>query len=187
MKRMILVAMMMAAVCAQAETKIGTVNMLKLVRNHSSYEANQQLLQTTQKDYQKKLDKLKEAAESLANEGKKMAEQARSPMLAAAAKAKLEKDLADMQQKFMQAQQDLRAEAMRSEQELSDLESRLLKATTDDLNTRLQSFAVQNGYAMIVNVTACPYADKKLDVTDEVLKSMGVDPTKAKEFSDEGK
>ena len=187
MKKLILVATMLAAVCAQAEMKVGTVDLLKLVRNHSSYDSNHQLLETTQKDYQKKLDKMKDAAESLANEGKKMAEQARSPMLAAAAKQKLEKDLADLQQKFMAAQQELRVEAVRSERELSDLEGRLMKSTTDDINAKLQAFAVQNGYDLILNETACPYAKKELDVTNEVLKSMGVDPAKAKEFSDEGK
>lgn len=187
MKTLIMAAVLAVSLAAQAEGKIGTVDMLKLVRNHSSYESNKTLLAETQKDYQKKIDRMKEEIDSIQEEGKKISEKLRNPMLAAAAKTKAEKELADVQTKYLNAQQRFRTEAMRSEQELADLETRLLKATTEDLTAKIETFAEANGYDMVINVTACPYASKKLDVTLEVLKSMGIEGENVKEFGDESK
>lgn len=187
MKTLIMAAVLAVAAVAQAECKIGTVDMLKLVRNHTSYDSNRTLLTETQKDYQKKIDRMKDEIDSIQEEGKKLSEKLRNPMLAAAAKTKTEKEMAEVQSKYLNAQQRFRTEAMRSEQELADLEARLLKATTEDLTAKLQTFAEANGYDLIVNVTACPFASPKLDVTTEVLKSMGIEGDNIKEFGDEGK
>ena len=187
MKNLLTVLVLAAAMAVQAECKMGTVDMLKLVRNHSSYDSNKTLLAETQKDYQKKIDRMKEEIDSIQEEGKKLSEKLRNPMLAEAAKKKTEKEMADVQTKYINAQQRFRSEAMRSEQELADLEARLLKATTEDLQGKIKEFAEQNGYDLIVNVTACPYASEKLDVTLAVLKVMGVEGDKVKEFGDESK
>ena len=187
MKKLIMVAAIAAAICAQAETKVGTVDMLKLVRNHASYDSNRTLLTDTQKDYSKKLEKIKTELEELQKDGQKKADQYRNPMMAQAAKDKLEKELTEIQQKLMQGQQRLRNEAMRSEEEMQKLETRLLKAASDDIRKKLADFAKQAGYTIILDASACPYADKSTDVTDAMLKVMGVDPTKAREATDEGK
>ena len=184
-KVLTMVAVAGAAMVAQA--KIGTVDMLKLVRNHASYETNKTLLTETQNDYQKNIDRIKDEIDSLQEEGKKLTEKVRNPMLAAKAKEQLEKELGAVQNKYIAAQQKFRSEAMRSEQELADLEARLLKTTTEDLQKKITAFAKENGYEMIVNVTACPYASPEIDVTAAVLKAMGVDVEKAREWTDEGK
>ena len=187
MKKLLMGLALAAAMAAQAECKVGTIDMLKLVRNHSSYDSNKTLLSETQKDYQKKIDRMKEEIDSIQEEGKKLSEKLRNPMLAEAAKKKTEKELGDMQNKYISAQQRFRSEAMRSEQELADLETRLLKATTEDLQTKIKAFAEKNGYDLILNVTACPFASDKLDVTLEVLKEMGIEGEQVKEFGDEVK
>jgi Skp family chaperone for outer membrane proteins len=76
---------------------------------------------------------------------------------------------------------------MRSQQEMQGHEARLLKATTEDLRKKIESYAAENGYDMILDVTAVPYAKPALDVTPAILKSMGVDPEKAKDEKNEGK
>ena len=65
---------------------------------------------------------------------------------------------------------------LRSQQDLQDLEGRLLKATTEDLREKINAFAAANKYDLIVDITAAPFASEKLDVTPAILKSMGVDP-----------
>ena len=42
---------------AFAGMKIGTINMVDLVKLHPSYETNKALLKSTDKDYKEKLDK----------------------------------------------------------------------------------------------------------------------------------
>ena len=121
------------------------------------------------------------------SEGKQLAEQLRNPMLADKAKADLEKQLLDIQQKLIGVEQRYRAEAMRCRQDLQDLEGRLLKTTTDDLRRRLAKFAEEKGYDLVLDRSAAPFAKPSFDVTDAVLLAMGVDPKDAKGRDDEGK
>ena len=186
MKNLLFLAMMVAAMAASAEMKLGTVDMLLLVKNHPNYDSNKTLLTSTDKDYQKKLEKIKSEGDSLQNEGKKLMDQMRNPMLTAKAKADIEKQLGDIQQKLMGIEQRYRSEAMRCRQDLQDLEARLLKTTTDDLKKRIAKYAAANGYDLILDSNAAAYATSTLDVTDAMLKNLGVDPKEAK-GRDEGK
>lgn len=178
MKKLVLVAALAATAMAFADLKIGTVDMMALVRNHSSYEPNRKLLAETEKDYTKKLDAIKAEADEIQEEGKNLADQLRNPLLAQAAQKKLEKELVDIQAKFVNAQQRLRSEMMRSQQDLQDLENRLLKATTEDLHERIDAFAASEGYDLILDVTAAPFTKKDLDVTEAILATMGVSVAK---------
>src|SRR5574344_2917107 len=90
---MILAAVAAIAVSATADMKIGVVDMMKLVRNHPNYESNRALLNSTDKDYKKKLDAIKSDGEKLQEEGKTFAEQVRNPMLTVKAKGEIEDKL----------------------------------------------------------------------------------------------
>ena len=160
---------------AFAEMKIATVEMMTLVRSHSQYESDRSLLVETEKDYQKKLDKMRAELDSLQAEGRKVADQAKNPMLSQAAKDKIEKEIIDIQNRFLAGQQKLRAEVVRSQQDLQDLEARCLKRTTGDIRAKLAEFAEKNGYDLILDSAAAHYSKKSMDVTDLVLKAMGVE------------
>ena len=176
----------MAAMAVSAEMKLGTVDMMLLVKNHPNYDSNKTLLTSTDKDYQKKLEGIKSEGDKLQDEGKKLMDQMRNPMLTAKAKADIEKQLGDIQQKLIGIEQRYRSEAVRCRQDLQDLETRLLKTTTDDLRKRIAKYAAANGYDLIFDSNAAAYATKTLDVTDAMLKDLGVDPKDAK-GRDEGK
>ena len=186
MKKLTFVAMLVSAMAASAEMKVGTVNLMLLIRNHPNYDANKELLTSTDKDYQKKVEAIKTEGETLQAEGKKIAEQLRNPMLAAKAKADVEKQLMEIQQKLIGIEQRYRAEVTRCRQDLQDLEGRLLKTTTDDLRKRLAKFAEKKDYDLIIDKTAAPFAKAKFDVTDAMLQEMGIEPKDAK-GRDEGK
>ena len=188
MKKLICSALAAMTLATFAEMKIGTVDMYTLVRNHPSYDTNKKLLQDTEKDYKRHFDTLKEELDQMQEEGKKKADEYRNPMLAAAAKSKLETELMALQQKAVAHQQKMRSEAARSQQELSDLEGRLLKAQTEDLKARVRNFATKNGYDLILDGASALYQGPDFDVTDAVLVEMGVDPKAAKEkMKDESK
>lgn len=185
-KKILLTAALIAANLAIADLKVGTVDMLLLVRNHPNYESNKALLKSTDKDYQKKLDAIKADGEKLQEEGKKLAEQVRNPMLTTKAKADIEGQLMDIQKKLMGIEQRFRSEALRCRQDLQDLESRLLKTTSDDLRKRIAKYAEANGYDLICDLNAVAFAKAEMDVTDAMLQVLGVDPKQAK-GRDEGK
>ena len=186
MKNLVFALTLVAAMAASAELKLGTVDMMLLVKNHPNYESNKALLESTDKDYQRKLEGVKSEGDSLQNEGKKLMDQMRNPMLTAKAKADIEKQLGEIQQKLMAIEQRYRSEALRCRQDLQDLEGRLLRTTTDDLRKRINKYAEANGFDLIIDQTAAAYAKKSFDVTDDLLKDLGVDPGNAK-GRDEGK
>lgn len=186
MKKLVFSMAMAVAMAASAEMKIGTVDLMLLVRNHPNYDSNKMLLTSTDKDYQKKLEKIKSEGDSVQEEGKKLMDQMRNPMLTAKAKTDVEKQLGDIQQRLMGIEQRYRSEAMRCRQDLQDLENRLLKTTTDDLRKRIAKYAEANGYDLILDLNAAAYSKPSLDITDGMLKELGVEPGDAK-GRDEGK
>ena len=187
MKKLIAMAAMAATTVAFADLKLGTVDMMVLVRNQSQYEANKQLLISTEKDYQKRLDAMRAELESMQEEGKKLSDEYRNPMLSQAAKTKLENEMMALQQKLVTQDQRMRSEARRNQQDLGDLEARLLKAQADDVRKRVNDYAAKNGYDCIIESTVAIFAKPEFDVTDGVLQEMGVDPKTAKRGEDEGK
>jgi outer membrane protein len=186
MKKTVFVFVATLAMAASAELKLGTVDMMLLVKNHPNYESNKALLESTDKDYKKKLEGVKSEGDNLQTEGKKLMDQMRNPMLTAKAKADIEKQIGEIQQKLIGIEQRYRSEALRCRQDLQDLEGRLLRTTTDDLSKRINKYAEANGFDLVIDQTAAAYAKKSFDVTDDLLKGMGVDPKNAK-GRDEGK
>lgn len=189
MKKLLVIAAIAASSAVFAD-KIGTVDMSVLLRNHSGYASNKRFLENTEKDYQKRLDAMKSELDAIQEEGKKLADEYRSPMLAQTAKTKLEGQLTEVQERYIRQQQKMRDQAMRDQQELAGMESRFLKDQAADIKAHIKKFAERNGYDLVIDAAAALYAKPEADVTDGVLAEMGVDPAKAVrnlEASGEGK
>jgi len=186
MKKILLAAVAASAMTVSAELKFATVDMAVLIRNHPDYERNEKLLDSTDKDYQKKVDAIKGEGEALQTEGRKLLEQLNNPMLNEKAKSDLKKNITDIQQKLLSIEQRYRAESMRCNQDLHELRQRLLKSVASDIKKRVETFAKAKGYDLVLDSNAAAYASGQLDVTFSVLSDMGVDPSKAK-GADEGK
>ena len=181
MKKIVLsMVLAVAAVCA-AEMKIATVNMVDLVRLHPNHESNRALVKSTDKDYKAKLERQQEAAKTIADEGKKIQADLMNPMFSQSAKADAQKKLEDVQRRFLAAQQELRASAQHFQNELTDLETRLIKLETEDIRAKINAFAKANGYDIIADSTMLAFSKDSLDVTDEILKALKVDPAKRHE------
>lgn len=175
-------------VAAEGSVRIATVDMLVLMKNHPDYERNDKFMESKTKDLDKKVESIKKEGEALQVEGKRLMEQFRNPMLNDKAKADIEKQLQDLQQKLIAIEQRYRSEMMRGSQELQEDRNRLLKATMDDVRQRIAKYGSEKGFDYILDSNSVPYAKPVYDVTDEILKLMGVDPAKAKgKESDEGK
>lgn len=179
MKKLIIGMVVMAAMVVQAEVKLGVADTRTLLRNHKAYDMNKELVAETEKKCEKRCEVVKNEIEKLQEQGKKLADEYRNPMLAPAAKAKIESELSEIQKKYMELSQQLRGEMMRGQQEVSDLEQLLLKKQGDDLRKVIAEYAKANGYTFIFDAQAALYAEEGTDVTDGILRAMGVDPEKA--------
>jgi len=178
MKKIVLGMMMAAAMCVSAEIKVGTVNMVDLVRLHPSHESNKALVKSTDSDYKEKLARMQDDAKAIADEGKKVQSDLMNPMLAQSAKAEAQKKLESIQQRFLAAQQELRNAAQRFQGDLAELETRLLKLETEDIRAKINEYAKAKNFDLIADSTMMAFAKESLDVTDDILRALKVDPAK---------
>ena len=174
MKRVLTGFCVAAALVAGAEMKFATVNLETLVKNHPNHESNRMLVKSTADDYRKKMEARQEQAKALVDEGKKLQSDWQNPMLSATAKADLQKKLDGIQRKLFAAQQEMRADDQRYQDELADLQQRLFKIEKKEIEAKIAAFAKDEGYDMIIDVAACGFSKPELDVTEAVLKKMGV-------------
>ena len=170
---------MVAAMAASAEVKLGTVSLETLIKSHPNHESNRTLVKSTADDYRKKMETRQEQVKALMEEGRKIQTDWQNPMLSASAKADLQRKIEGIQRKLYSAQQDMRAEDQRCQEELADLQQRLFKIEKKDIEAKIAEFAKEQGYDMIVDVAACGFSKPELDVTEDILKKMGVGKPKA--------
>lgn len=181
MKKLIACTCIALAMIAGAEMKLGVVSLEVLIKNHPSHASNKTLVKSTADDYRKKMETHQEQMKSLMEEGAKVQSDSRNPMLSAGAKADLQKKWEGIQRKAYAAQQEMRADDQRFQEELADLQQRLFKIEKRDVEAKIGEFAKSEGYDLIVDIAACGFAKPELEVTDAVLKRMGIDPAKKAE------
>ncbi|MDD2455482.1 MAG: OmpH family outer membrane protein [Kiritimatiellae bacterium] len=188
MKRigLVCIAAMAASVMA-AQDKIAVVNMVDLVRFHPSRERDRKLMQDTEKDFQSRLDKQRDRFEELRGEYEKAVKEARSPALNDKAKNEAEEKAMRHRDVLAEADRDLRQEMQKLQRELGELDTRLLRQVTGDIREVLTKFAQEGKYSMILDGTTMAYHDPAMDVTDAILKRMGVDPKVRQEDKDKEK
>lgn len=179
--------MVLAAVAVMAQEKTAVVNMVDLVRFHPSRERDRKLMQDTEKEFQAKLDKQRDRFEQLRDDYEKAVKEARNPALNEKARVDAEDKAMRHRDVLAEADRDLRQEMQKLQRELGELDSRLLRQVTGDIREVLTKFAQEAKYSIVLDGTTMAFYDPKLDVTDAVLKRMGVDPkvrTAAKESTE---
>lgn len=182
MKRVsLMMVAVLAATLVMAQEKTAVVNMVDLVRFHPSRERDRKLMQDTEKEFQTKLDKQRDRFEQLRDEYEKAVKEARNPALNDKARSEAEDKAMKHRDVLAEADRDLRQEMQKLQRELGDLDSRLLRQVTGDIRDVLSKYAQDGKFTLVLDGTTMAYFDPKLEVTDDVLKRMGVDPKVRKE------
>lgn len=182
MKRLqltVLTCLVAATLCAQS--RVAVVNMVDLVRFHPSRERDRKLMQETEKDFQGKLDKQRDRFEELRQDYESAMKEMRNPALSDKARTEAEDKAMRHRDVLVEAERDLQQEMRKLQNELGDLDTRLLRQVTNDIRELLAKFAEGEGYKMVFDSTTMAYHDPEMDVTDAVLQRMGVDPKVRKE------
>jgi Skp family chaperone for outer membrane proteins len=187
MKKTIIALSIAACLSVVADLKIGTVNMIHLVELHPTHESNKTLVKSSNDDYKAKLDAKQDALKSLLDDARKVYDDMQNPMLSASAKADAQKKLDGMQQKINAARQDLLRSEQNYRETMNDLETRLLKMETSDIRAKISAYAKEKKFDLIIDSTMAAYANDSLDVTDDILSAMNVDPAKRKALMDKAK
>ena len=187
MKKAIIGLTLVSSLAAFADLKVATVNMVHLVELHPTHESNKALVKSTNDDYKAKLEAKQDALKALADEAKKIYDDLQNPMLSSSAKAEAQKKLDALQQKGNAARQDLLRADQHYRDEMNDLETRLIKLETSDIRAKISAYAKKKGYDLVLDATMAAYANDALDVTDDILRALNVDPAKRKALKDKAK
>ena len=187
MKKTAIALAILASLSAFADLKIGTVNMIHLVELHPTHESNKALVKSSNDDFKAKLDEKQDALKAMLDDARKTYDDLQNPMLSASAKADAQKKLDGMQQKVNAARQDLIRSEQNYRETMNDLETRLLKMETSDIRAKISAYAKKKGLDLVIDSTMAAYANDSLDVTDDILRAMKVDPAKRKALMDKGK
>ena len=187
MKKTVIALTILTGLSAIADLKIGTVNMIHLVELHPTHESNKTLVKSSNDDFKAKLDEKQDALKAMLDDARKTYDDMQNPMLSASAKADAQKKLDGMQQKINAARQDLIRSEQNYRETMNDLETRLLKMETSDIRAKISVYAKEKGLDLVIDSTMAAYANDSLDVTDDILKAMNVDPAKRKALKEKGK
>ena len=187
MKRAVIALSIAMSVAAFADLKICTVNMIHLVELHPTHESNRALVKSSNEDYKAKLDAKQDALKALLDDARKIYDDTQNPMLSVSAKAEAQKKLDGMQQKVNAARQELLRSEQNYRETMNDLETRLLKMETSDIRAKISAYAKEKGLDLVIDSTMAAYANDALDVTDDILRAMNVDPAKRKTLKDKVK
>ena len=187
MKRTVIALSIAMSIATFADVKIGTVNMIHLVELHPNHESNKSLVKSSNDDYKAKLDSKQDALKTMLDEARKVYEDMQNPMLSVTAKTDAQKKLDGMQQKVNAARQDLLRSEQNYRETMNDLETRLLKMETSDIREKITAYAKEKKFDLIIDSTMAAYANDALDVTDDILRALKVDPAKRKALKDKGK
>ena len=137
--------------------------------------------------YKAKLDAKQDALKALLDDARKIYDDTQNPMLSVSAKAEAQKKLDGMQQKVNAARQELLRSEQNYRETMNDLETRLLKMETSDIRAKISAYAKEKGLDLVIDSTMAAYANDALDVTDDILRAMNVDPAKRKTLKDKVK
>lgn len=156
----IVLAVLMVPVAAQAQGKIGVVNLDDALGNSGAGKAALSQLKSRFESREKALaaqgDELKRMQEDLQKTGVALSQDAKKNKAA---------DFENKARRFFDDQKKLQQEEQQAQQSvLQPLLKRLQQVLTD--------YAGKNGYSIIMEARSVPYFDPKLDVTSAIQKEF---------------
>ncbi|OGV38588.1 MAG: hypothetical protein A3F46_04865 [Legionellales bacterium RIFCSPHIGHO2_12_FULL_42_9] len=166
MKRLggVLLALMftMSSVCAYAEgTKIGVVDLQKIMQTSAQMKAIQDKLE---KEFKPRRDKLVAMEDGLKKDMEKFKRD--SAVLTAMQRKDLEKKIVTTQQQFER-------EGQQYQQELSTAHNEAMEEFYNKIRSAIAKVAQSEAYDLVFQKDAAPFSVDKLDVTAKVMKEIG--------------
>lgn len=156
--------------------KVGYVDIDTLEANYNYFKAKKAEFETRQKNIDAELEKM---ANSLQNEYNALQKQAQAGTLS-------QSDGEAAQQRLMQRQQDLELKRQNMGAKFLKDQEAFNKEIHDNLHAYIEKYNVEKGYDYILSYSkdgSILYANKDLDLTQDIIKGMNSDKTFSKPSS----
>ncbi|KTD48159.1 outer membrane protein OmpH [Legionella quinlivanii] len=141
-------------------SKIGVVDLQKIMQTSSQMKAIQQKLE---KEFKPRRDKLVAMEESLKKDMEKFKRD--STVMSQTQKK-------DMEKKIVSQQQTFEREGQQYQQELSTAHNEAMEELYGKIRKAISKVAENEKYDLILQKDATPFSIDKLDITDQVLKQI---------------
>ncbi len=176
MKRigMLVACVGVGAVLAAHAQSVAVVDMEELVRLHPNTASDKKLLDSTVKDFKAENDELRQKLEGMQDEFDKARKEAQDPALSEKAR-KVAEDRAGKSLDALKTADRAAREKMQARQEqLSDMQSRMLKKTIGELRDLIGKYAGEQKIAVVLPAGQVVFSAPTLDITDAIMKQMSV-------------
>lgn len=150
----------LSSASALAETKIGVVDLQKIMQSSSEIKDIQANLE---KEFKPRRDKLVAEEEKLKKEMENFKRD--SAVLSQAKRKDLEKKIVESQQKFEQAGQQY-------QQELSTAHNEAMEKFYNKVRAAIAAVAKNDKYSIVLQKDAAPFSADNLDISEKVLKKL---------------
>ena len=183
MKRFIfLAALALTTTVALADTKIATINMERVITLHPKTKENRLLLLGLQKDYENKRDELLATIKPTVNAFRAAVEAAQDESLKESArKAKVDEARA-LENKMRREEEILKDKIAEIQIEFQKQELELFEEVTGSIGATVKEYAAKENITLVLDASAMRasapvsvvvFADKSLDITDQIIELTG--------------
>lgn len=161
---------------AASVPSIVVVDMEAIIAHHPNTPSDKKLLEDTLAEFSQERDALRAAIKAKQADLEKQVQEAQNPMLAPAKADELRKAC---EAKFREIQRDTDAAEQKMagrSRELSDLEDRLLKRTTKEIQAHIAAYSKEKGFQVVLYKNMVPYVTPERDITDLIIVLCGGKP-----------
>lgn len=168
---------------ATAETKIGTLDIERIVDLHPDTARNKEVLRETLKDYEEEMDKLQEAAAAAGKAAKASIDESRNPALGEKARKRAEEEAEKNIEIARTAERDYAKKRAERQRDLNEQEVRMLRVTVRQIEDQVAKYAKANGLTVVLPVSgsrlgiapAAVWAEESTDITKAIMDAMGIE------------
>ena len=167
----------LCAVAVARAQSVALVDMEELVRLHPDTASDKKLFDQTLKDFRAENDELKQKLEGMQEDFEKIRKEAQDPALSDKARKAAEERASKAQDALMVAGRTWREKMQARQEQLSDMQTRMLKKTVNEIREVIRKYAEEKKLQVVLSESQAVYSDKTLDITDAILKLMNIVPT----------
>jgi len=171
---LIVAGICLCAVLAARAQNVAVVDMEELVRLHPDTASDKKLFDQTLKDFRAENDELRQKLEGLQDDFEKSRKEAQDPALSDKAKKTAEEQAARKRDALITADRTAREKMQSRQEQLSDMQTRMLKKTFNEIREVVSKFAAERKLPLVLPGNQVVYFDKTLDITDDILKQMNI-------------
>lgn len=163
MKRLITASMVAALIFSfsgfsafSKDFKVGYINFLEVFNEYKKTKDYDEMLSKKQEEKEKQIKDQGSAIEKM---------QSKLSLLK-------DKEKEKEQQKMLDAEKELKKLYLQTRADLKKERDEKMKEIFDDIEKVIKEYSKKNGFDLILHGSAILYADKKMDVTADILKSV---------------